>query len=313
MKLFFIIIIPLLSGTIHASNETDSINPERYTIIFRNGISTRTFYYLAINSLFTGNSSPWENFTTTQITTFFRLHARNQTELLNYAVQQWNEYARSQGWLPHDPGLFDREYQSHLYHSIDELIARGTRPSVIISSPYLSSIQTAEIIQQRFRNEGIELEILIDRRLQEWPHLAFTRQGMSTGEAMRAINQLHIPRANYRDITPSGWTRLTLVNELFETSQWRYMARIQRVIREYSGQHARPLIVGHESAIYSLIGDENLEEIEHGAHVLFSAATRDSLHPLTISHSGVHFNSRRSESVDAEASSRLSSCNSEEC
>ena len=89
------------------------------------------------------------------------------------------------GWELHNPGLAAQQVE--LEASIRSLLALQVRPTVIIASPYLRSIETALIIQRSFPG----IEIVVDRRLSEWSYAAF---------GIHSDPFVHVPATKYRHI-----------------------------------------------------------------------------------------------------------------
>lgn len=195
----------VLSSTAAAAQSGFSLLPERYITIFRHGL--RADHHSATN------------------------HPREQTNPSG-VLNDWQ-----QDWDFHDPGLAPNEHQTALQESIQNLLSYRIGPTVIISSPYLRSIQTARIIQWQYYQARHEfVGIAIDRRLGEWPYAAF-------GRFQNPISP--IQARGVRDITPATWDPAILETEMTRESGRAHARRVRGVLTELADRHVRPLIVGH--------------------------------------------------------------------
>ncbi len=164
-----------------------------------------------------------------------------------------DSYAQAEGQLNHDPGIAPAHMQTQLEDSIDELIWHNIRPTIIISSPYLRSVQTARRIQARLHSATGEFAaIFIDRRLGEWAYAAFGRYQLPISPVR---NHGHF------DITPANWNEAVLSEEMSLESGIAYTNRINGVLNELAGRYLRPLVVGHLHTITALYPEQERPSI----------------------------------------------------
>ena len=84
--------------------------------------------------------------------------------IIRHGPKQW-----SNGKGPHDdPPLIENETREILKKTVDKLLKKKQIPSLIISSPYLRTLQTSYILKFYLSQYGINVNIHIDEDLREY-------------------------------------------------------------------------------------------------------------------------------------------------
>ncbi len=253
--------------------------PENYLIVFRHGSRADAAFWNHINDIATSHEKPHS-----PVLSPDEVEALRQTEQSDFRQLRrsfWESFMNVRGWNAHNIGLWHDQSDAHLDESARDLARLGTRPDIIISSPYLRSIQTAEIIQEAFANEAAhQIQIVIDDRLGEWPYAAFGRAGSPI---------IPVLQEGYENITPEGWNPEVLNNEMTEISRPIHLERIRGVLHEHHRAYPRALIVGHldtVAAAYPVLARDRLSNIEQGGHVIASSSEyiTDRFRELTVYH-----------------------------